>query len=375
MTILDLLDEDLLSKDNIKAICDNIKEIIYPKNLPKFFTVLLYFDIYLITFYNPIKKDDSSIHMAINIDLKYFYPSLVFLTSLMDNRASSTFYNIHILIGDSITKMHYKNIYNLIKKKGNNHVKVKFHKMGNEFQGATHGRYISIADYYRIALPSLLPTVDKILYIDTDVINFKDLSEMYNIEINDDIYFMGTLDNIGLMNELRHIRKLTKYMNAGILIMNLKGIRKYGIEQKIRKYISKHFLNHHDQTAINAVCYKNLGILSIKYATFVYKSFEDLVEFNKKQNKIHRYKNDELIKAYYEPTLLHYVGWVKPWEKRYSNSKEEYWWYYAKKSGYFEEIISNYQFSRERVNQLLEKIPKNGGLLRKFEKSIVDENI
>ena len=92
--------------------------------------------------------------------------------------------------------------------------------MNDQFKKATHGRYISIADYYRIALPSLLPTVDKIIYIDTDVINFKDLTEMYSLEFKDDIYLLGTLDKIFMLNELKkQFKNLTRYMNAGINII------------------------------------------------------------------------------------------------------------------------------------------------------------
>jgi lipopolysaccharide biosynthesis glycosyltransferase len=59
--------------------------------------------------------------------------------------------------------------------------------MGDDFKGAITGSHISLASYYRIALPSLLPDVDKIIYCDADVINFKDLSEMYNLKFRDKI--------------------------------------------------------------------------------------------------------------------------------------------------------------------------------------------
>ena len=52
-------------------------------------------------------------------------------------------------------------------------------------------------------LPSLIPNVYKIIYIDTDTINSKDLSEMYNIELNNYAYFCSQLDFDNMKDELR----------------------------------------------------------------------------------------------------------------------------------------------------------------------------
>ena len=365
-----ILEEWCQEEIELETIFIGLKQVILPENLPKFFTVLFFINILILSLVSEIMTEYRTVHIAINIDNKYFYPCLVFLTSLLDNRNDSTFYKIHILKGNSIYYIHQEKISELVKNFGKRHVKIFYYDMENDFKGATHGYYISIADYYRIALPSLLPTVDKIIYIDTDVINFKDLTEMYSLEFTDDIYFRGTLDNIGLLDELKHIKNLTRYMNAGILMMNLKSMRKYGIEGKIRKYVHSHFLNHHDQTAINAVCHDNFGILSVKYGTFAFNSFKDLVKFNDAQSEINRYSLEELKQAFYDPTLLHFVGYVKPWHKGYTNKNQKYWWYYAKKSGFYTEILKHYGFKKKEVKKLLKKIPKNGGLLRRNYKKL-----
>ena len=56
-------------------------------------------------------------------------------------------------------------------------------------------------------------------------------------------------------------------MNYGTL-MNLKAMRNNDIENQIRKFVSYHFLNHHEQTAINAICHNNFEILPSKYSIF-----------------------------------------------------------------------------------------------------------
>jgi len=311
-----------------------------------------------------IKTHD--VHLSLSIDAKYVYPCIVFLTSLLENRAPSTIYNVYILIGDSIKSEHMSKINTLINKYGQEFIKIKYFNMKNDFKGAITNAYISTASYYRIALPTLLPNVDRIIYSDTDVINFADLTEMYNIELKDNIYFRGTLDNVGLLNELRSFGIYeTKYMNAGILLMNLKAIRKDNIETQLRNFIKTHYLDHHDQTAINAVCHNNVEILSFKYACFNYDKYQHIVDFNNSQDKRFRYSETELKQAFYEPTLLHFVGWTKPWDHGYQKSKGEYWWYYAKKSDFYKEILNNYRFSENDIDTLLKKIPEDGGLLKR----------
>jgi len=306
------------------------------------------------------------IHLGLALDNKYLYPLLVCLTSILENRAKTTFYIIHIQVSKNLNKGYFEKINKLIERYGKEASNITYYNMGDDFRGAITGSHISTAAYYRIALPSLLPNVDKIIYTDTDVINFKDLYEMYSLKFNDKKYFMGTLDQIGLLNELKQLGIYTqKYMNSGILLMNLKGMRKDGIEQKIRKFIFSHYLDHHDQTAINGACYDNYEILSFKYATFVFNSLKDMEEWNNKQNKLYRYNDYELNQAFYEPILLHYAGWTKPWDKSYSKINGEYWWYYAKLSGFYEEILKNYNFDKNTIEKKLEKIPKDGGLLKR----------
>ena len=321
-------------------------------------------------------KDDKNkinyIHIALTIDNKYIYPLLVFLTSLFDSRANSTFYIIHIMTSKNLRPEYFTKINSLIEKQGKNVSNLTYYNMGDDFRGAITGTHISTAAYYRIALPSLLPHVDKIIYTDTDVLNFCDLSEMYSLEFKDKMYFMGTLDQIGLLNELKLLGIITKkYMNSGILLMNLKGMREDDIEKKIRKFIFSHYLDHHDQTAINGACYDNYEILSFKYATFNFKSFERMVEWNNKQDKLYRYNDLELRQAFYEPRLLHFAGWTKPWDKKYNNINGEYWWYYVKKSGFYDEILKTYGFSKDVIEKKLENIPEDGGLLkRNYRKNV-----
>ena len=313
------------------------------------------------------EKISNYINIGINIDNKYIYPCIVFLTSLLNNRAKSTFYIIHILTNTSLRNDTYNKVNEVIKQFGKNFCNVSYYDMGEQFKGATSGEYISTAAYYRISLPSLLHNVDKLIYCDTDVINFEDLSEMYKIQLDNNTYFCGALDFVGLIGEVStFVSHIEKYMNSGIIIMNLQAMRNNGIEEKIRQFVSNHFLNHHEQTAINAICYDNFKILPYKYATFaLFNSTDSIIKFNNEQNEKYRYNESELIQAFYQPVSLHYAGWTKPWHKKYNLMNSAYWWYYAKKSGFYEEILEHYEFLKNDTEAILKTIPSDGGLLKR----------
>ena len=57
---------------------------------------------------------------------------------------------------------------------------------------------------------------------------------MYNIKLNDNIYFSGTLDYKDHLIRLNEDGiKTNKFINSGIMLMNLKAMRANKIEKKL----------------------------------------------------------------------------------------------------------------------------------------------
>ena len=272
---------------------------------------------------------------------------------------------IHILIDNSIKEDSKNKINQVIEKFGNKFIDYKYYNLEGHFKGASI-EHFPYSSYYRISLPSILPDLDKVIYTDIDVINLKDLSEMYSIEFKDKMYFCGTLENIHLLDELKNLGiEANKYFSAGIMLINLKAIRNDGIEKKIRDFIPNHILPTADQTAINAVCNNNIQILPYKYAIFAKDSFEKLVKLNEEQEIMYRFNKSELIQAFNEPTFFHYYDGHKPWKKNYLQFNRVYWWFYAKMSGFYLEILHHYKFKTNEIENLIKQIPENGGLLKR----------
>ena len=314
----------------------------------------------------------NNVKIAISADDKRIYSSLVCLTSLMEHIDSHTKYFIYVItLQKFYTELKLK-LDSLFEIYGNNHLNISYIFIGeNEYNFAKTNDYISKTAYYRISLGSLLPNYDKILYIDVDIINFHDLSELYNIQLKNDTYIGAILNYPDYIKEINELGVPAEFeVNSGVLLFNLNAYRKYDVENKIKNFIIKKYLNHHDETAINAICYNNTEILPIKYNIQKkiyengYKEFKK--EFQFKQNEKYRYKNKELYEGYYSPVNLHFAGWFKPWDKKEKIVFLEYWWYYVFKTKFSDEIMKFYGFDIKMIKKIILKINNSSKLNVEF---------
>ena len=109
-------------------------------------------------------------------------------------------------------------------------------------ENANEGCYCSPYTLLRL-LADLMPLPDKLLYLDCDVMLCKDISKLYDIDITDYEY-AATTDHYGkfLINP--------RYINAGVLLFNMKKCRESGLFAKARELIRVKKLVFADQSAI-----------------------------------------------------------------------------------------------------------------------------
>lgn len=132
---------------------------------------------------------------------------------------------------------------------------------------------------------------EKILYLDCDLVAYQDIKELYDIDMSDAEVAMAK-DYIG---------KLwinTDYRNSGVVLMNLKNIRKSKCFDKARKLCMTRRMMLPDQTALNIACKKNI-LLDERY---------------NEQNK----RKDETVIQHFSMKLIYFPFPhplnVKPWQ-------------------------------------------------------------
>ena len=107
--------------------------------------------------------------------------------------------------------------------------------------------------FLRLLIDKMDILPDKILYLDTDIVCYRDIKELYDIDISD-YEFGAARDFIGR----KWINK--DYLNSGVLLINLNKVRQTESFKACRKMCMKRRMAMPDQTALNKCCEKKLII-------------------------------------------------------------------------------------------------------------------
>ena len=306
-----------------------------------------------------LKSDNKKVHIISNLDNKYFYPSIVSINSVLRNsNKNKTTIVYHILFHEDLSRKKINKLKSLLLLYPTN-LEMIFYNMGNLFSEYKGRRFNNVA-FYRLLAPIFIP-VEKIIYLDSDVLVFKDLEEMYNLDLKNN-YILGFLDI--LSNGVDYLGlKSEKYINSGVLLINLDLIRKHQKYYEILyMYKNNKKLENNDQTIINYVFYPNIGILPSKFGIFNFDSIIDIKYLYLKSIR-QKINFSELIEAFKHPFLMHYVLCnPKVWNSNtlftrkqsrngtiYKASCKKYnsiWMEYARNTTFFSEIIKYYRLKR-----------------------------
>lgn len=175
---------------------------------------------------------------------------------------------------------------------------------------------IALTSYARLFLPHLLPeSIEKVLYLDCDTIVNRSLNKLFSYDIND--YFVaGVLDTLpnNASKIMVGMNANDAYINAGVLLINLKKWRAENIQNRFLDFLLSHNgkVHHHDQGIINAVLDKKLIVGPEFNLTSNY--FSHKYSYLKKRNTPF-YKEEEIENAKCNPVIIHFTeGFLdRPW--------------------------------------------------------------
>jgi lipopolysaccharide biosynthesis glycosyltransferase len=262
----------------------------------------------------------------------------------LENSSRYTFYTFYLLVEKNIFKKQNKKKFLNLEKKYDR-CKVIIIELTNKYLSNARTNRYPITTYYRLFLAKIIPNINRIIYLDGDTLVFTDLTEMYNLNMNNNI-ILGFVDCSYKKAEIFGI-KTYKYITAGVLLINLKKVREKNITQRFIDFINnnKKKLIQEDQTVINIVLHKRIGLLPPKFGIWNFSNKEKVLRHNYYKNKklgIKAYRDDDILKGWRQPSILHFVSKKKPWKKFQFNTSIRFfqeWWEYAKKSEEYENII------------------------------------
>lgn len=202
--------------------------------------------------------------------------------------------------------------------------------------------YGNIMMYARLLLPSMLPHLNKVVYLDCDLVVLQDLKSLWATDVNEmavamapDYYYndnetLGRLEIAG-----------GKYLNSGVIVMNLDYWRRHNIQKEVLAYIVKNRdrIIYPDQDALNVVLKNEHKELPMKYNITPFHFYKNLEHFPKD-----RY--EEIAEARRSPVIFHYIGTIKPWSLGSYVPGKELFLKFQRLSGWRHIVIQKHLFKR-----------------------------
>lgn len=198
--------------------------------------------------------------------------------------------------------------------------------------------YYSLAIYFRLFIPQMFPEYKIGIYSDSDVVYEEDVAELMKVDLKGNLLGACIDTSVQPVPEFCHyVDKAigvdhTKYINSGILLMNLEALRDCDFQGHFLYILNKYHFNTvaPDQDYINAICYGKILFLDTRWNVMC-SAIKEKIE---------------------DPKIVHFNLFFKPW--RFDNViYEELFWKYAELSGYSKEIIdykNNYDQEKKEIS-------------------------
>ncbi len=277
-----------------------------------------------------IAEGEHEIPVVLAADNNYALPMMVTIASLLQTAHNNTTYNFNLLVSGDFSKANMEKIQEICS--AYKKYKLNFINMQNSYENAhLQIAHISKATYYRLQLPSLLPDVNKCIYLDVDLIAKKDLSGMFRINI-DDKYLAGVraagyYDSEAKIEHHRNrlgLPDFDTYVNAGVLMMNLAKMRKDGMEEIFEGLLDKKWSSQ-DQDILNIACYGKIRIIDFMYNVMTKYALDDDKAYDKTFYLKKAYEKKDWNHGRKNPTIIHYADRRKPWNDPGSIYAKEWW--------------------------------------------------
>lgn len=271
-------------------------------------------------------KESNIIRIALSSDSKYIIPIMVLLQSVFDNNSQS---KVHIYLFYFEGHLSTEDIL-LIKKnvesRSGNFTSVSINE--DRIKGFPVFRH-GINVYLRLFLPELLQSIEKVLFLDGDIIVRGSLKELFETNVSS-YYLAAVKDSTSFYSkdyqESIGIGSDHYYFNAGVVLLNLEEMRKICFFDKAIRFISSYYskIADADQAVLNYISYPD----HVKYISPKFN-----LNFNVEKDIMSKIADKgEIEEAKRNPVIVHFIGQSKPWSALCIHPYRHEWWRYLKKT-------------------------------------------
>ncbi len=194
------------------------------------------------------------------------------------------------------------------------------------------GYYVSPSSLLKFNIPDLLPDLKKVLYLDGDILVKQDLAEFFNTSLKK-TYVAGVRDMAGeVIACMQDKLSLTRYMNTGIMLMNLDLMRQENLTERLYQVKKDHpEYCCMDQDVFNFVFRENITWLPPKY-NLMFANLAGLHLPIEDVNHFYGTRYDSYEDMVDDAYVIHLTNERKPWLYRYAFFGGEWRYVYQKSS-------------------------------------------
>ena len=256
-------------------------------------------------------EDKQPIHIAFGVDANFIRPMGVAMTSLLDNNQQHSL--VFHVFANSIELVDIERLNKLAQAE-----KVLVHLYHINpviFESMQTTWNYTAATYNRFIVAKLLyPSIDKVIYMDADMVCKGDLAELVQLDFSDKIAMVVADQGKFVADHMKTLDlKNGQYFNAGMLYIDLKAWNENQISEQAMDLLAKRKFFLLDQDALN--------ILLDGRAKFIERKWNEICNMEKKYSKI----SDEAV-------IVHFASRNKPWHVWCMHKEKELFIRYAQAS-------------------------------------------
>lgn len=281
----------------------------------------------------------KEINLLFAIDSNFLRPLETTLLSLNTNVSSQSKLHIFVIHGGSLglDSADGRSLNNYCKALNIKYTPILVNS--NDFSDAPVSERYPETIYYRLLAHRYLPTdIDRILYLDADILCINDFLKLYDENIDE--YYYAAASHSGLTELTTVVNKVRLrsyesegYFNSGVLLINLDLVRQNVHAQDIYDYISTNRYNLllPDQDVLNGL-----------YGDKIKKIPDELYNFDVRKIMTYQLISNgdwDLDWTINHTVFLHFCGKEKPWFKKYR--------------GRFDSLYKHYEHQSYQLNRKL----------------------
>ncbi len=248
-------------------------------------------------------------NILVTVDSNYIRPLKVMLTSFFTYHRNE---NKIFLLYDNVKKTEIEELKVIIEGYGSLFFPIRMDE--DILSGMPVFGYFTREMYYRLFVGRKLPKEKRVLYLDPDILIRGSLTSLYETDLAGNV--LAGVEDFAIKTLFSaHKREIgfkeeEKYINSGVLLMDLDELRKTFHEEDIYRIAEekKEALQYPDQDMINLIFRGRIKLLERKYNYNTgYGSEKEML----------KYIAGGFIKEKKYPLIVHYMGKSKPWHSDY----------------------------------------------------------